>query len=291
MNNTVLLVEIIIHHIQLCLQILNNAVRLVKFHCFDQLTGEITKLNKRLKTLVLRCSLIETELAGGVIFLEENLIVRHKKAVITQIRRNLNLNAVSGLSIHISATLMTDLRRELSDSFMKCRFQVKAVLGDNHCTAAVELVALDHSAKHHIGVLFKILVYWQTVSNFTDVYPIGNIGHFSNRLAFTLLQEDDVSCDRCSCVILKCTVLAAWQTDSTDKVGFIRKHLSCRFITLIKCSCRGNKCHDSAVFQLVESFCKEEIVQFRCIVDSICEALISTPTLKSGNRPYSMNIK
>lgn len=23
----------------------------------------------------------------------------------------------------------------------------------------------------------------------------------------------------------------------------------------------------------------------------VCEALISTPTLKSGNRPYSMNIK
>ena len=124
-------------------------------------------------------------------------------------------------------------------------------------------------------MLFKILVYWQTVSNFTDVYPIGNIGHFSNRLAFTLLQEDDVSCDRCSCVILKCTVLAAWQTDSTDKVGFIRKHLSCRFITLIKCSCRGNKCHDSAVFQLVESFCKEEIVQFRCIVDSITETKLT----------------
>lgn len=26
-------------------------------------------------------------------------------------------------------------------------------------------------------------------------------------------------------------------------------------------------------------------------VNLICEALISTPTLKSGNRPYSMNIK
>ena len=60
--------------------------------------------------------------------------------------------------------------------------------------------------------------------------------------------------------------------------------------------CRINVFHslwryDTTVFQLVECFCKEEIVQFRCIVDSICEALISTPTLKSGNRPYSMNIK
>ena len=27
------------------------------------------------------------------------------------------------------------------------------------------------------------------------------------------------------------------------------------------------------------------------IEDYLCEALISTPTLKSGNRPYSMNIK
>lgn len=27
------------------------------------------------------------------------------------------------------------------------------------------------------------------------------------------------------------------------------------------------------------------------MMDTFCEALISTPTLKSGNRPYSMNIK
>ena len=81
---------------------------------------------------MLCCSFIKTELAGSVIFLEEHLIVRHKKAVITKIRRNLHLNAVSGLSIHISATLMTDLRRELTDCFMECRFQVKAVLSNNH---------------------------------------------------------------------------------------------------------------------------------------------------------------
>ena len=127
---------------------------------------------------MLRCSFIETELAGSVIFLEEHLIIRHKKAIITQIGRNLYLNAVSGLCIHISATLMADLRRELANSFMECCFQVEAVLCDNHSSAAVELVALDHRTKHHIRVLFKILVDWQTVSRFTDMNPIGNIGHF-----------------------------------------------------------------------------------------------------------------
>ena len=30
---------------------------------------------------------------------------------------------------------------------------------------------------------------------------------------------------------------------------------------------------------------------FRRFLAVFCEALISTPTLKSGNRPYSMNIK
>ena len=30
---------------------------------------------------------------------------------------------------------------------------------------------------------------------------------------------------------------------------------------------------------------------FRRSLTVVCEALISTPTLKSGNRPYSMNIK
>ena len=73
---------------------------------------------------------------------------------------------------------MTDLRREFADCFMECRFQVKAVLSDNHSATAVELVALDHRTKHHIRVLFKILVDRQTVSRFTDMNPIGNIGHF-----------------------------------------------------------------------------------------------------------------
>ena len=173
-----LLVEIIVCHIQLCLQILNNAVRLVKFHCFDQLTGEITKLNKCLETLVLCSTLVKTELTGSIIFLEEDLIVRKEKAVITQFRRNLHLHTVSRFRIHISATLMTDLRRQLSDRFMERRSQVKTVLSDNHSTAAVELITLDHCTKHHIRVLFKVFVDRQTVSRFTDMNPIGNIGHF-----------------------------------------------------------------------------------------------------------------
>lgn len=35
----------------------------------------------------------------------------------------------------------------------------------------------------------------------------------------------------------------------------------------------------------------EILFPIRCDVLYLCEALISTPTLKSGNRPYSMNIK
>ena len=31
--------------------------------------------------------------------------------------------------------------------------------------------------------------------------------------------------------------------------------------------------------------------EYSCSMNDICEALISKPTLKSGNRPYSMNIK
>ena len=132
-----LLIEIIVCHIQLCLQILDNAVRLVKLHRFDQLTGEVTKLNKRLETLVLCCSLIETELTGSVILFEEHLIVREEKAVITQFRGNLHLHTVSRFRINISATLMTDLSGELANRFMECRAKVKTVLSDNHSTAAV----------------------------------------------------------------------------------------------------------------------------------------------------------
>ena len=140
-------------------------------------------------------------------------------------------------------------------------------------------------------MLFKILVDRQTVSRFTDMNPIGNIGHFGNRFAFMFFQEDNISGHFCACIILKRTILATWQTNSTDEISLVSQHLASAFVTLIKCACRGHECHDTAVFQLVECFGKEEIVQFCGIVDGICEALISTPTLKSGNRPYSMNIK
>ena len=98
-------------------------------------------------------------------------------------------------------------------------------------------------------MLFKVFVDRQTVSRFTYMYPIGNIGHFSHRLTLTLLQEDDVSCDLCSCVIFKRTVLATRQTDSTDEVSLVSQHLASAFVTLIESACRGHECHDSAVFQ------------------------------------------
>ena len=238
------------------------------------------------------CStLIETELTGSVILFEEHLIVRKEKAVITQFRGNLHLHTVSRFRIHISATLMTDLRRQLFDCFMERRSQVKAVLSDNHCTAAVELVALDHRTKHHIGVLFKVFVDRQSVLSLPNVYPIGNIGHFGNRFAFMFFQEDNIRSDFRACVILKRTILATRQTNSTDEVSLISQHLADTLITLIECACRGHECHDSAVFELVECFGKEEIVQFRGIVDGIHEAIISTPTVKSGNKPCSMNVK
>ena len=69
---------------------------------------------------MLCCSRIETELTGNGILFEEHLIVRKEKAVITQFRGNLHLHTVSRFRINISATLMTDLRRQLSDCFMEC---------------------------------------------------------------------------------------------------------------------------------------------------------------------------
>lgn len=154
---------------------------------------------------------------------------------------------------------------------MERRSQVKAVLSDNHCTAAVELISLNNCTKHHIGVLFKVFVDRQSVLSLPNVYPIGNIGHFGNRFAFMFFQEDNIRSDFRACVILKRTILATRQTNSTDEVSLISQHLADTLITLIECACRGHECHDSAVFELVECFGKEEIVQFRGIVDGITE--------------------
>ena len=124
-------------------------------------------------------------------------------------------------------------------------------------------------------MLFKILVDRQTVSRFTDMNPIGNIGHFGNRFAFMFFQEDNIRSDFRACVILKRTILATRQTNSTDEVSLISQHLADTLITLIECACRGHECHDSAVFELVECFGKEEIVQFRGIVDGITETKLT----------------
>ena len=170
---------------------------------------------------------------------------------------------------------MTDLRRELANSFMECCFQVEAVLCDNHSSAAVELVALDHRAKHHIRVLFKVFVDRQSVFSLPDMYPIRNIGHFGKRLALMLFQEDNIRGDFRACIVLESSVLTARKSDRADEVSLVSQHLASAFITLVKCACRGHECHDTTVFQLVESFRKEEIVQFRGIVNGITETKLT----------------
>ena len=85
MDKTIFLVKIVICDIELSLQIFDYAVRLVKLLCFNQFSCQVTQFNKRFEPLMLCRSLIKTELAGGIVFLEIHLIIRHKKAVISQL--------------------------------------------------------------------------------------------------------------------------------------------------------------------------------------------------------------
>ena len=164
---------------------------------------------------------------------------------------------------------------------MKLSFKVWIFKRNYHCAwFSVKLVSLNNFAKNHIGILFKIFVYRQSVLSLSDMHPIGNIRHFSDRFSLMFLQKDNIRCDFCVCILFESCIR---QTDSTNQISLVCKHLTDTFIMLVKCSCWCNKCHDSAIFQLVHSLNEKIIVQFICIVNFIFKAQITERNISDSN--------
>ena len=133
MDKPILIIEVIVGLAEFCLQISDNAVGLVKLLSLNKFTGNIPQLDKSLVSAELCVLFVKTLFKGNSIFLEIDCIVLHKEAEITQIGRYLHRKPLFGLSINVTGFVMADLRRQLADRFMKCRFQVKTVLGNDHC--------------------------------------------------------------------------------------------------------------------------------------------------------------
>ena len=92
--------------------------------------------------------------------------------------------------------------------------------------------------------------------------PIGNIGHFSNRLALMLLQKDNIRRYVRTSIVMESPIFTARQTNCTDQVSLVSQHLTSAFIVLVKSSCRSDESDDSTVFHFVHCFHEEIIVQF-----------------------------
>ena len=132
-DKPILIIEVIIGLSEFCLQISDNAVRLVKLLSLNKLTGNTPQLDKSLVSAELCVFLVKPLLKGNSVFLEIDSIVLHKETEITQIRRYLHRKPLFGLSINVTGFVMTDLRRQLADCFVQSRFQVKTVLSNDHC--------------------------------------------------------------------------------------------------------------------------------------------------------------
>ena len=115
------------------------------------------------------------------------------------------------------------------------------------------------------------------------MHPIGNIGHFSNRLAIMLLQKDNIRRYVRTGIVMESTVFTARQTDSTDQVSLIRQHLTSAFIVLVKRSCRSNKSDNAPVLNLVHCFHEEVIVQFRGGMLFVLKAQLTERNITHGN--------
>ena len=134
-------------------------------------------------------------------------------------------------------------------------FQVCPLKRNDHSAVcfAVQLVSLDHITKHHVGVLLVILVDRNTVLRLTDMYPIGQLG----RRFAPFLEEDNIRCDLGVGITLESS---AWQTDSTDQISLLCQHCPCCLVLLVKRSCGGHKCKDTARFDFIKTFRKEVIM-------------------------------
>ena len=115
------------------------------------------------------------------------------------------------------------------------------------------------------------------------MHPIGNIGHFGNRLALMLLQKDNIRRYISTGIVMESTVFTARQTDCTDQVSLVSQHLASAFIVLVKRSCRSNESDKAAVLHFVHCLHEEVIVKFCGGVLFVLETKFSERNIANGN--------
>ena len=159
MQQTVFLIEVIVNCIQLCLQFLNHTVRLVQLLSFQQFSGGITQCNECFCSFKLAAVFLVNPMADILFSLKKYLIVLFKETVITQIRWNLYCNPVYRSGVYLFCFLWTDFSGESANRILQSRFPIKSVLCNNHCTAAIQLIAFNNRTEYHIRIFCKVAVY------------------------------------------------------------------------------------------------------------------------------------
>ena len=115
------------------------------------------------------------------------------------------------------------------------------------------------------------------------MHPIGNIGHFGNRLALMLLQKDNIRRYVSTGIVMESTVFTARQTDCTDQVSLVSQHLASAFIVLVKRSCRSDESDNAPVLHFVHCLHEEVIVKFRGRVLFVLKAQLTERDITHGN--------
>ena len=86
---------------------------------------------------------------------------------------------------------------------------------------------------------------------------------FDVNLFLPFLKEYDIAGYFRSRIILKCSI---WKSYGTDKLCPLCQILSDGRITLIQCSLRGNKCHNSSRSYLVKCLCQEIVMNTEVVL-------------------------
>ena len=127
---------------------------------------------------------------------------------------------------------------------------------------SVQLIALHHFTKYHFRVVSKVFVYSNPI--FKDIleYPFRCVLLYADRI-FSLLQENNIRCDFCSCVLLKRCIR---QTYRTEQFCTFSKIFSDLGTFLVKRTLWGHKCYYSPRAYFVKSFGKEIIVNIHILI-------------------------
>ena len=217
-----------------------------------------------------------------LVFSEKELAVNNGVSVVSHTR-------IGGNYLNILLALLgygdsLDLAFYLGNSLLKLlgKWSVGVWQTGRHpaviTVSALHTLVPRHCAKHHIGIIDKILIAGYSVSCFTEMHPARHL----HRQSLTLLEEKNICSGLRSCIFLKCVIR---QTHSTKQIAAFGKVTPCLIVHLVHCELACYDSHNTAGLDLIYAFYGKVIVYLKAefVISLVRHLIISKRNITDNN--------